>query len=222
MMKNTTFILSLVFVVLLGACAPVENKAEAELRATLVAINVEQTVQVQEIGTLTSLLAQPTATCPICTPVVVTATQGEPSPTATEVQPSATPAPTNRPTGSLSGKLSYPSEIIPPLRIVAYNPVTGEYYWQNTVTNQGSYRFAELPEAGYQVLAYLIETPSDTFYAAYSNFVTCGMTEGCLDHNLITVEVNAGQETKDVNPIDWYALDPMELGWPLDPTINWD
>lgn len=217
-MKRTAIFIAIVMIILLGACATVNNEVEAELRATLVAVNVEQTVQAEKNTQLNELLAQPTATCPACptpeptcTPFVVT-----------EAPPTPTPAPTERPTGSISGKLGYPSEFIPSLRIVAFNTVTGEYYWQNTVKNQTSYRFSELPAGSYHVLAYLIDNPSDTFYAAYSNFVKCGMTASCVDHNLITVEVKAGQETIDVNPVDWYATDPTVLGWPLDPTIKWD
>ena len=217
-MKRTAIFIAIGLVMLLGACAPVNNEVEAELRATLVALSVEQTVQAEKIAELNNLLAQPTATCPACptpeptaTPVVVT-----------QAPETAIPVPTQRPTGSISGKLGYPSETIPALRIVAFNTVTGEYYWQNTVAKQSYYSFTELPEGTYHVLAYVIDDPSKTFYAAYSNFVKCGMTTSCVDHNLIAVEVKAGQETKDVNPIDWYATDPAALGWPLDPTIKWN
>lgn len=217
-MKRTAIFIAIVFMVLLGACAPVNDEVEAELRATLVAVNVEQTVQAEKNAQLNELLAQPTATCPACPTPEPTCTPF----VMTEAPPTPTPAPTQRPTGSISGKLGYPSDFIPPLRIVAFNTITGEYYWQNTVKNQTSYRFSELPAGSYHVLAYLIDNPSDSFYAAYSNFVKCGMTASCVDHNLITVEVKAGQETIDVNPVDWYATDPTVLGWPLDPTIKWD
>ena len=217
-MKRNAIFIAIVLTIILGGCVTVNKDVEAELRATLVAVNVEQTVQAEKIAQLNELLAQPTATCPscptpepTCTPFVVT-----------EAPPTPTPAPTQQSTGSISGKLGYPSEGIPPLRIVAFNTYTGEYYWQNTVTNQTSYRFSELPEGSYHVLAYVIEHPSKTFYAAYSNFVKCGMTASCLDHGLIVVEVKAGQETTDVNPVDWYATDPTVLGWPIDPTIKWD
>lgn len=217
-MKRTAIFIAIIFMILLGACAPVNNEVEAELRATLVAVNVEQTVQAEKIAQLNELLAQPTATCPACPTPEPTCTPF----VMTEAPPTPTPAPTQRPTGSISGKLGYPSEAIPALRIVAFNTVSGEYYWQNTVANQSYYSFAELPEGTYHVLAYVIDDPSQTFYAAYSNFVKCGMTTSCVDHNLIAVEVKAGQETKDVNPIDWYATDPSALGWPLDPTIKWN
>ena len=220
-MKKTGFLLILLLALALSACVPMGKSGNVDLEGTLIALNVQQTIQSQQIETLISIVNQPTAGCPTCTPVPATATQRLPSETPIP-QPTATLGPTERPTGMLSGKLGYPSEMIPPLRIVAFNTVTGEYYWQNTVTNQSNFRFDDLPAATYKVLAYLIDNPSKVFYAGYSNFVTCGMDAACLDHNLIEVEVKAGQETSNVNPIDWYATDPMSLGWPLDPTIKWD
>lgn len=208
---------------LLAACVPTttDSTVEAGLRETLVALRVEQTLQASKIAELTNLLQQPTATCPACptlepTPTAQLATS---TPNPTEIPPE--PTQTNRPLGSLSGSLGYPSEFIPPLRVVAINTVTGEYYWQNTVLNQSSYRFTELPEGKYYLLAYLIEEPSKEFFAGYSHFVECGLSVDCTDHSLIEVEVEAGQESTGINPVDWYA-DPASSGWPLDPTINWE
>lgn len=212
------FLPMIILLLMMTACAPsADAKIEAELRATLVAVNVQLTVQANEISGLQTKAAEPTATCPVCPTLAPTPTD---QPTATPT--AGTPTPTPRPTGSLSGKLGYPSEGIPPLRIVAFNTLTGEYYWQNTVTNQSSYRFDELPVGNYRVLAYVIAQPSRTFYAGYSEFVTCGLMASCPSHALKTVEVKAGQETGNVDPIDWYASDPEALGWPLDPTINWN
>jgi hypothetical protein len=207
----------IILLLALSACVPTQNtNVEAELRATLVAVNVQLTVQADQITSLQTLLVQPTAACPVCpTP---------PEPTPTSLPPTATPAPTAtiQATGSVSGRLGYPSEMDPPLRVVAFNVLTGEYYWQNTVLNQTNYRFDALPVGTYHVLAYLIENPTRTFYAAYSRFVTCGYLESCRNHTLVAVEVKAGMETTNVDPNDWYGADPESLGWPLDPTINWN
>jgi hypothetical protein len=211
-----TLLLMIILLLTLSACVTAPNtNIEAELRATLVAVNVQSTVQAEQISSLQTQLAQPTATCPVCP-------TSEPTPTL--LPPTETPAPTAtvQATGSVSGRLGYPSEMVPPLRVVAFNIVTGEYYWQNTVLNQTNYRFDELPAGTYHVLAYLIDNPSRTFYAAYSNFVTCGYQESCTDHTLVAVEVKAGMETTNVDPNDWYGADPEGLGWPLDPTINWN
>jgi hypothetical protein len=210
------FLPMIILLLTLSACVTAPNtNIEAELRATLVAVNVQSTVQAEQLSSLQTQLALPTATCPVCPTS---------KPTPTLLLPTETPAPTEtvQATGSVSGRLGYPSEMVPPLRVVAFNIVTGEYYWQNTVLNQTNYRFDELPAGTYHVLAYLIDNPSRTFYAAYSNFVTCGYLESCTDHTLVAVEVKAGMETTNVDPNDWYGTDPEALGWPLDPTINWN
>ncbi len=206
----------IILLLTLSACVTTPNtNIEAELRATLVAVNVQATVQAEQIASLQTQVMQPTATCPICPTS---------EPTSTPLPPTETPVPTAtvQATGSVSGRLGYPSEMVPPLRVVAFNILTGEYYWQNTVLNQMNYRFEALPVGTYHVLAYLIDNPSRTFYAAYSNFVTCGYLESCTDHSLVPVEVKAGMETTNVDPNDWYGADPESIGWPLDPTINWN
>ena len=209
-------LLMIVLLLALSACvAPQNTDVEAQLRATLVAVNVQSTVQAQQIASLQTQVMQPTATCPACP---------TPAPTSTPLPPTETPAPTAtvETTGKVSGRLGYPSEMVPPLRVVAFNVLTGEYYWQNTVLNQTNYVFDALPVGTYHVLAYLIDNPSRTFYAAYSKFVTCGYQESCTDHTLVPVEVKAGMETTNVDPNDWYGADPESIGWPLDPTINWN
>lgn len=209
-------LLSIFLLLTLSACVtPPNTNVEAELRATLVAVNVQSTIQAEQIASLQTQVMQPTATCPACpTP--------EPTPTALPPTETLAPTATVQATGSVSGRLGYPSEMVPPLRVVAFNILTGEYYWQNTVLNQTSYRFEALPVGTYHVLAYLIDNPTRTFYAGYSNFVTCGYQQSCTDHTLVTVEVKAGMETSNVDPNDWYGADPESLGWPLDPTINWN
>lgn len=209
-------LLSIFLLLTLSACVTPQNtNVEAELRATLVAVNVQSTIQAEQIASLQTQVMQPTATCPACpTP--------EPTPTALPPTETLAPTATVQATGSVSGRLGYPSEMVPPLRVVAFNILTGEYYWQNTVLNQTGYRFEALPVGTYHVLAYLIDNPTRTFYAGYSNFVTCGYQQSCTDHTLVTVEVKAGMETSNVDPNDWYGADPESLGWPLDPTINWN
>lgn len=209
-------LLSIFLLLTLSACVTPQNtNVEAELRATLVAVNVQSTIQAEQIASLQTQVMQPTAICPACpTP--------EPTPTALPPTETLAPTATVQATGSVSGRLGYPSEMVPPLRVVAFNILTGEYYWQNTVLNQTGYRFEALPVGTYHVLAYLIDNPTRTFYAGYSNFVTCGYQQSCTDHTLVTVEVKAGMETSNVDPNDWYGADPESLGWPLDPTINWN
>jgi len=217
-MKKVIFISLLLILLVSAGCSAQEDEA----LATQQAMSVKLTVQGSDIEALKTQLAYPTATCAPCEiptcPACPTATVEPTSTTPTAVPPTATPQVRN---GALSGSLSYPSEAIPALRIVAMNPLTGVYYWQNTVAGQSFYRFTDLQPASYYVLAYLIANPSKTFFAAYSEAVPCGLSVACTDHSLIAVEVKAGEETTNIDPSDWYA-DPVEWNWPIDPTIKWD
>ena len=220
-MKKYWIPIFLFSIILISACVPTAAAPSADYPATIAAFSVEATVNAREkadlLATLDAYFNQPTATIPAC-PVCPTP---EPIPTAiwTPTQPVPTPTNTPRPVGGISGRLSYPSEFIPPLRVVAFDVVSGEYYWQNTVLNQTTYRFEALPVGTYHVLAYLIENPSDLLRAAYSQAVPCGLLETCTDHSLIAVTVTQGAEVQNVDVTDWYLTDPSTQGWPVDPTI---
>ncbi len=104
-------------------------------------------------------------------------------------------------TGSLSGNLSYPSNFIPSMAVVAWdmsNP--GVYYYIITAEGSSTYVIPDLPAGDYQVVAYI-----DSLSAGYSFAVPCGLSVDCTDHSLINVSVTAGQDTGGVNPQDWYA-----------------
>lgn len=217
MRKAILFGLFLILLISAG-CAPKTDEA----LATQQAMAVKLTVQASDIEALKTQVARPTATCAVCEiptcPACPTATVAPTSTTPTAIPATATSQVRK---GALSGSLSFPSEGIPALRIVAMNPLTGVYYWQNTVAGQSYYRFEDLAPASYYVLAYDIANPSKTFFAAYSEAVPCGLSVACTDHSLIAVEVKEGEETTNINPSDWYA-DPAEWNWPIDPTIKWD
>lgn len=222
-MKRKLPILLLIVVLLASACTVQGNATptvEEDQAATMVAMKVELTLQAGKIAELEETLSQPTATMPPTSTFDISQCPTCPPP-AGDSTATVPPSPTPRPEGSISGQLIYPSEVVPAQRVVAFNTITGEYYWVNTVQGQTTYSISSLPEATYHVLAYSIENPSQTFYAAYSEFVACGLEASCASHALIDVEVKGGQQTTGVDPIDWYATDPLGLGWPLDPTINW-
>jgi hypothetical protein len=113
--------------------------------------------------------------------------------------PSDAPAAT---VGSLSGQLSYPSEGIPALQVVAFRQGSGEYYSVETAPNQSTYVITNLPSGMYQVVAY---RKGEDFAGGYTQAVLCGLTVDCSDHGLILVTVDPGRETTAVNPMDWYA-----------------
>jgi hypothetical protein len=120
------------------------------------------------------------------------------------------------PAGSIAGLLSYPSETIPAMRVVAINVDSGEYF-STEVFDQGTYRLDELPVGKYHVVAYLVHPigENQSLAGGYTQFVLCGRSVNCTDHTLVDVEVAAMSNTPEVNPADWYAPDGT---FPADPT----
>jgi hypothetical protein len=122
--------------------------------------------------------------------------------------------PTNTPPGGLSGSiggtLSYPSEGIPPMVVVAFH-VGGspnDFYYVTIDQNQGTYQIDNLPVGQYYIVAYpMLE--GITLKGGYTQAVPCGLSVSCMDHSPIPVTVNAGQVTTGIAPADWYA--PPEM-----------
>lgn len=125
-----------------------------------------------------------------------------------------TPEPT---TGVITGTLSYPSEFLPNMRVVAFSLTDGNAYFVDVV-NQGTYSI-EVPAGTYYVVSYPYEGvagktgQADSYTLSggmelsggYSQMVPCGLSVGCDDHTLIPVTVAAGQTVEKVDPGDWYA-----------------
>jgi len=148
-----------------------------------------------------------------------TAMAAVPSATTAQISPSPTIAlPTEIPTseltaqvGSVSGKLSFPSEGVPPLRVIAFNINSGYYYYVETAANQSNYQINNLPPGTYHVVAYVMD---GNFAGGYSQAVPCGLAVGCDDHSLIDIQLAAGQDVTNADPGDWYAPDNS---FPQDP-----
>jgi hypothetical protein len=115
--------------------------------------------------------------------------------------PKLTITPTVEP-GSISGRLSYPSEFIPPQRVVAFQVNGYNYRFVDTMQNQNIYHITGLPPGVYHVVAYVMD---GSFAGGYTQAVPCGLSVGCVDHSLIDVTVEAGKDTPYINPGDWYA-----------------
>lgn len=107
-------------------------------------------------------------------------------------------------TGTISGELSYPSEGIPPLRVVAFDVHSSLYYYVDTVQNQRRYTIENVYAGTYHVVAYVLN-PAYALAGGYTQAVLCGLLYTCEDHTLIDVIVVGGQATTGVNPGDWYA-----------------
>jgi hypothetical protein len=119
-------------------------------------------------------------------------------------------------TGTITGKLSYPSEFIPPLRVVAFSLTDGKAYFVDTAENQREYSL-EVPAGTYYVVSYLHEgiagntgqvdsytMEGGPFAGGYTQMVPCGLAVDCDDHTLLPVTVTEGQ-TANADPGDWYA-----------------
>ncbi|HLO34014.1 MAG TPA: NBR1-Ig-like domain-containing protein [Anaerolineales bacterium] len=122
----------------------------------------------------------------------------------------------NLPYGTVTGKLSFPSEFIPAMRVVLFSLKDGKAYFVDTARGQGAYSI-NVPTGTYYVVSYPYEgTPGHTgqvdsytlgggpFAGGYTKMVPCGLTVGCEDHTLLSVAIAAGQ-TVAADPGDWYA-----------------
>jgi hypothetical protein len=176
MKRKFAFVL-LALVLLLAACMPSQEQIDQ------IVSSVEQTA-----------LAQVTVVVPTANvDEIVQAT----------FQAMTAQAPPAGTTGSIAGNLSYPSEGIPPLFVVAFNNATGYYYWVQTQQNQTTYQIDNLPPGTYHVFAYT--QPNGELVGAYDQFYLCGLQQGCTDFSLVDVQVSAGAVTPNVNPGNWYG-----------------
>ena len=164
--------------------------------------DAEQTVEAKVLATLTAIAVDSQVTLP-----ATTLTPAQPTVISTNTD--------HPPTGSISGRLGFPSEYIPPLRVVAFDVETQSYYYVDTLRNQTQYQITGLPPGTYHIVAYVRDEGPD-MAGAYSVFVTCGQTVDCTDHSLVPVDVLPGQETTGADPIDFYVL-PDQADWPENP-----
>lgn len=127
------------------------------------------------------------------------------SATLTAVAADEQTAATSVQSGGIEGRLNYPADSLPAMRIVAFQVATGQYYSVDTAAGQSSYRLEGLPEGKYNVLAYTLG--SETFPAGlaggYTQAVMCGMRPECSEHGLVDVIVFDGEITPDVDIFDW-------------------
>jgi hypothetical protein len=111
-------------------------------------------------------------------------------------------------TGAIAGRLSYGSDHVPEMHVVAF-------------ATDGSRFFDTWTVASLSVVPYRIEVPPGTYYVAaytrnhdprvtqaYSEWDACGGADGCdrsiLDNNFIApVRVGAGQVVRNINPNDY-------------------
>jgi hypothetical protein len=116
----------------------------------------------------------------------------------------------------ITGKLSYPSEFLPAMRVVLFSITNGKAYFVDTAKGQGEYSI-DVPAGTYYLVSYPYEgTAGDTgqvdsytlgggpYAGGYTQMVPCGLAAGCDDHTLLPITVMGGQ-TVMADPGDWYA-----------------
>jgi hypothetical protein len=109
-------------------------------------------------------------------------------------------------TGSVSGKLCYPSEYIPEMTIFFQDVYSLDFIQATTIENQDSYT-QQLPLGEYIVFAYL--NSGAPLGGAYTFAVLCGLTADCEDHSLVQIRIEPGMSVTDIDICDWYSPDSI-------------
>lgn len=119
---------------------------------------------------------------------------------------STTPMSSFPETGTITGKLNYPADSLPAMRIAAFDVATGQVSYMDTAVGQPTYSF-ELPVGTYHIVSYSIAGGAfpGGLASGYTRAVICGLAVECADHALIDVVVAAGATIPDINPGDSYA-----------------
>jgi hypothetical protein len=118
-------------------------------------------------------------------------------------QPTQTPEPISD-TGSVTGKICYPSEAIPSMTAYFLNNETDAVNQMQIIENQNSYTI-ELEPGDYIAFAYR----EQSLGGMYSQAVSCGLTAECTDHTLLVFTVLPGETTQGIDICDWYAQDQL-------------
>ena len=149
----------------------------------------------------------------------------QPTP-APDARPAPTPSPLTQPaapavaaadiapaaaSGGISGRLSYPSEYLPPMRVCAFELAEATPYCVRTGKGQAQYRLEGVPPGDYLVLAFPQE--ADALPGGYTGCIQ-DLSAACRDHDLQPVVVAPGRTTLDIDPADYYA---DAADWPQEP-----
>lgn len=139
---------------------------------------------------------------PGATPSIPTNTPEENTvPTEAPTTVVVTEEPTPALAGTVTGKVCYPSEVIPAMDIYFRNVANGALTPLTVDENQSSYSI-DLPAGTYEAFAY---PQGGENGGSYSQAVSCGLAVECVDHSLVPFDVVTGQATANVDLCDWYA-----------------
>lgn len=108
----------------------------------------------------------------------------------------------------LSGKICYPSEVIPPLSLFLVNIDTDQTITKNTTQNQASYFFEDLAPGSYRVYAKVTSQLNDTNsnIGGYTPAIECGLTVECTNHDLIEINLQSDVNFDTADICDWYGV----------------
>ncbi len=157
--------------------------------------------------------SSPSPTAATSTPVPATTAPASPSPTAT-----ALPSPAQ--TGAISGRLSYPSDFIPPLTVYAIG-ADDQRVWFSVEfpgygspprptaqpgTEPGTYTLTGVAPGTYWVVAYRNDglKPDPGYYTREAECLRRTPSGPCPDQTPIFVTVTAGQTTREIDIVSWW------------------
>jgi len=111
--------------------------------------------------------------------------------------------------GAISGHISYPSDFIPVLALIAVRVDDPAIYrvvhTQRAPPGPTSYTMTAVEPGVYVIVAY-VEGQGSGLAAAYSAAVSCGLTSSCADHSLVRVTVRAGETLTGIDVTDWNSV----------------
>lgn len=130
--------------------------------------------------------------------------KGEEHTTQVEENSTAPEATKTPKTAIIKGVMTYPNGPFPKdLSVVIRDVNTGNIYSSRKWSKEtGEYSVDVAAPATYEI--YALTGLHQGYKAYYSEYVTCGMRDGCPSHQRILVPVKAGETVNNINPQDWY------------------
>lgn len=114
--------------------------------------------------------------------------------------------------GTVSGELGFLGELVPALRLHAWQPATGQHLVFTTQRQQKRYTL-QLPAGRWVLFARPNEPGAPDLYGAYSKFAACSRNPqalragACSDHGLLEIQVWKTGRVDGVDLTDWYLDD---------------
>jgi hypothetical protein len=99
----------------------------------------------------------------------------------------------------VQGKICYPSGRTPAMTAFFMNTTLRKRFDLPIYENQNSYS-VQLPPGKYYAWAV---APQYQIGGYYSEYVVCGMTDSCIDHNQLLFEVRSSENVTGIDICDW-------------------